>query len=413
MLQFHHQPPAYPVRHPESLAIIQDLLQHQEWTRLEGAPELEHDLAAFHGPDPKGRAPIPWFIASGTAALEAIMLGHGIGPGDEVVTTPYTWGATISAILAIGAIPTFADIDADSGLLTPRNVAAVLSPQTKAVMVVHLFGQVVDLAGMRQLCDEAGIFLFEDASQAHGARFHSKRVGDWGDAAAFSCMGLKPLAGTEGGYALFRDQATAEVAYLYGKHPRGLSADAAQRLGDAGLLDALQLGWRNSPVSAALLRAALPHLDGENAARRANAQHLRTAIAHCQLVDIAEEVPGSKGVYHLLSLIWRGPQAKRQAFHDALSQRNVETFFYIPTPIHRLKRLNPKGYEGPRVLWHDQLIRHGIDYRRVSLPNAEWRCNSTLEMGFNWTQETPQAMSEMGACICEAAEAAIQYMDQT
>ena len=405
MLKFTHQPPAYPVRHEESLEVIADLLRHKEWTRLEGAPELEADLEAFHGPDQQGRAPIAWFIASGTAALEAIMLGHGIGPGDEVVTTPYTWGATVSAILAIGAIPRFADIDADSGLLTPENVAAAITPQTKAVMVVHLFGQVVDLAGMRRVCDDANVLLFEDASQAHGARFNGQRVGNWGDAAAFSCMGLKPLAGTEGGYALFRDMQAAEAAYLYGKHPRGLSADAEARLGGAGLLDALQLGWRNSPVSAALLRCALPHLDEENAARRANAQWLRDAIADCPLVDIASEVPGSEGVYHLLSLIWRGEQSKRQAWHDALNQRGVETFFYIPVPIHRLKRLNPQGYDGPRVLWHDQLIRHGIDYRQVSLPAAEWRSEHTLEMGFNWTQENQPAMKDLGACICEAAEA--------
>ena len=87
-------------------------------------------------------------------------------------------------------------------------------------------------------------------------------------------------------------------------------------------------------------------------------------------------------------------------------QRKVETFFYIPVPIHRLKRLNTKGYNGPRVLWHDQLIRHGIDYSEISLPNAEWRSNSTLEMGFNWTVDNPEAMAEMGACICEAAETA-------
>ena len=124
MKTFTHKQPDYPVRHPESIALIEDLLRTKEWTRLEGAPELEADLATFHGNDPTGRKPIPWFIASGTAALEAIMLGHGLGPGDEVVTTPYTWGATVSAILAIGAIPKFADIDADSGLLTPETVAA-------------------------------------------------------------------------------------------------------------------------------------------------------------------------------------------------------------------------------------------------------------------------------------------------
>ena len=114
------------------------------------------------------------------------------------------------------------------------------------------------------------------------------------------------------------------------------------RLGDAGLLDALQLGWRNSPVSAALLRAALPHLDGENAARR---QCPAPAHSHRPLPTgrHRRRSPGQQGVYHLLSLIWRGPQAKRQAFHDALSQRNVETFFYIPTPSTASNASTPKA----------------------------------------------------------------------
>ncbi|TVR44545.1 MAG: hypothetical protein EA402_06680 [Planctomycetota bacterium] len=404
MQHFSHRPPPYPVRHESTIQAVIDHLRQGDWTRLEGAPELEADLAAFHGPDPRGRAPLPWFIASGTAALEAIMLGHGIGPGDEVITSPYTWGATVSAILAIGAIPRFADIDGDSGLITPESVAAVLSPQSKAVLAVHLFGQPVDCAGLQTLCNQRGVLFFEDASQAHGARFQGRRVGDWGDAAAFSCMGLKPLAGTEGGYALFRDRAAAECAWLYGKHPRGLDPAVAQRLGEAGLLDALQLGWRNCAISATLLRQALPHLDGENAARRANAATLRAGLANCPLVDMAEEQPGAEGIYHLLSLIWRGDADRRPAFQQALTQRGVDTFVYIPVPLHRLKRLNPQGYQGPPVLWHRQLLAAGVDYAAQDLPGAQWRSAHTLEMGFNWTVDDPRAMQSLAAAIVEAAE---------
>ena len=106
-----------------------------------------------------------------------------------------------------------------------------------------------------------------------------------------------------------------------------------------------------------------------------------------------------------MSLIWRGPR-QTPSLPRRTDEAQSGNLFYIPVPIHRLKRLNPQGYDGPRVLWHDQLIRHGIDYRQISLPNAEWRSNSTLEMGFNWTVDNPEAMAQMGACICEAAEAA-------
>lgn len=404
MLHFHHQPPPYPVRRQETIDAITKLCADEAWTRLEGAPELEADLAAFHHNDPQGRPPLPWFISSGTAALEAIMLGHGIGPGDQVLTTPYTWGATVSAILAIGAIPRFADIDLHSGLLTAETIAAALTPQCKAVLVVHLFGQSCDMAGIREVCNAHQVLLFEDASQAHGARWQGQRVGDWGDAAAFSCMGLKPLAGSEGGYAIFRDRQAAETAWLYGKHPRGLDNETAQRLGEQGLLDALQLGWRNCTFSATLLRHALPYLDQENAARRANIAHLRQYLGDCPWVSIAPEPDDAHHVYHLLSLLWQGDHWSRETFHQRLLQRGVENFLYIPTPIHRLKRMQTNGYEGPPVFWHDTLKRAGIDYSQESYPAAEQRCRSSVEMGFNWTRENAAAMADLAACILEAAQ---------
>lgn len=403
MLHFTHQAPPYPVRRPETVAAITKLCTEEAWTRLEGAPELEADLAAFHDKDPRGRPPLPWFISSGTAALEAIMLGHGIGPGDQVLTTPYTWGATVSAILAIGAVPRFADVDPISGLLTPESVQAALTPACKAVLVVHLFGQACDMAGMRAVCDAHQVLLLEDASQAHGARWQGRRVGDWGDAAAFSCMGLKPLAGSEGGYAIFRDRQAAETAWLYGKHPRGLDNETAQRLGEQGLLDALQLGWRNCTFSATLLRHALPHLDQENDARRANIAHLRLQLQDFPWVEIAPEPADAHHVYHLLSLVWHGEHYSRESFHQRLSQRGVENFLYIPTPIHRLARMQTQGYDGPPVFWHDTLKRAGINYREESYPGAEKRCRSTVEMGFNWTQANAPAMTDLAACIREAA----------
>lgn len=400
MKTFSHKPPAHPRRRDDVLAAALQQLRDGDWVRLEGAPELEADLAAFHGPSVDGREPLPWFISSGTAALEAIMLGHGIGPGDEVITTPYTWGATVSAILAIGAIPVFTDIDPISGRMDPATVPDLITEKTRAVLTVHLFGHPVDCRALRDICDQAGILLFEDASQSHGARFAGTRVGNWGDAAAFSCMGLKPLGGTEGGYALFRDRSAAEAAWLYGKHPRGLDAETATRLGDAGLLDALQLGWRNSSVSAALVQANLSYLDADNAGRRANAAHLREHLASCDMVTMPDELPQAEGVYHLMSLVYHGDD--RAAFQARLGERGVDCFHYIPIPIHRLARLNPDGYQGPRVLWHDHLRAAGVDYRTISLPGAEQRSRTTVELGWNWTDDDPAAMAALAAAIIDA-----------
>lgn len=393
------KPPPFPTRRPEVIAAAQNFLAEKAWTRLEGAPETEAALRDYHG------GGTVWYLSSGTAALEAIMLGHGIGPGDEVITTPYTWGATVSAILAIGAIPVFADIEKYSARIDPDSVRNLLSPRTKAILGVHLYGHPCDAAQLREIADEHGITFFEDGSQAHGAKLHGQRVGRFGHASAFSCMGLKPLAGTEGGYAIFEDPAAAERAFLYGRHPRGIAPDRVQVLEAQGLLDSLQLGWRPCALGAELVRVALPFLDEENHARRENAQTLRDHLGEVPGLTLFGELPGAEGVYHLLSIVYDEDVGKVsfEEFRKGLQQTGAGGFLYIPTPIHRMKRLSPRGYEGPRVLWHEQLLRAGVDYSDTYCPHADWRAARAVEFGFNWTLPNPAAMEQLATCFRTAA----------
>ncbi len=392
------KPPVYPVRDPAALEAAAKRLAEADWTRLEGAPETERALEAFHG---GGRA---WFIASGTASLEALLLGHGIGPGDEVISTPYTWGATISAILAVGAVPVFADIDPQSGQIDPTTVEACVTPRTRAIMTVHLFGLVSDVRALREIAARRGLLLFEDGSQAHGARLDGERVGLFGEGGAFSCMGMKLLTGTEGGYALFADAAACENAKLYGQHPRGLDPDQVERLNAEGLLDTLQLGWRPCCVSAELVRVKLASLDAENNARRRNVGTLRAALHGAQGVSLPEEIAGAEGCWHLLSVVL-DPETvpDRAVFLRRLRETGAGGFVYIPTPVHRMKRLNPHGYKGPRVFWHEQIRRAGIDYREIHCPQAEWRSQHSVEFPFNWTTDDPEAMRQLADCLAWAA----------
>lgn len=388
-------PPPFPNRSEQRLARAIERLRTQDWTRLEGAPETEAALQEFHG------GGTLWYVASGTAALEAILLGHGIGPGDEVITTPYTWGATVAAILATGAVPVFADIHPQTALIEPSRVATQITSRTKAILAVHLFGTPCDMPALRTLADQHGIFLFEDGSQAHGARLHGQRVGRFGHASAFSCMGMKPLAGTEGGYCIFEDPAAAERAYLHGKHPRGLAPHRAAALSEAGLLDALQLGWRPCAIGAELVRSGLDTLDEENAGRRENARHLRQLLADFPGLSIAAEPAGSEPVYHLLSILIDLSQLKLapQSCIEKIAHHGLGAFHYIPTPLHRLRRIMWEDYHGPPVFWHRQLQSANKRYSQTHCPAAEARSNCSFEMSWNWTVPNPLAMQQIARVL--------------
>jgi dTDP-4-amino-4,6-dideoxygalactose transaminase len=390
--------PDYPVCTEEILAVVEKQLKSGAWTRLEGAPELEAKWEAWME---GGHA---WFLSSGTAALEAIFLGHGIQPGDEIVTTPYTWGASVSAILAIGAVPVFADVNFQTGQIDPDSARSCISNKTRAILAVHLFGTPSPMRELAEIASSRGLYLFEDASQAHGARLDGQRVGSFGDAAAFSCMGMKPFGATEGGIAFFKDAGARERAYLYGRHPRGIDPVRVAHLEAEGLLDTLQLGWRPSAISAAILEARLPHLDRENAGRRANARALREQLKGLPGVALPGEPAGADPVYHLLSFI-ADPVECPFAPEEVLTRLRGEglpVFRYIPKPVHRMKRLNPAGYDGPPVMWHSWLRQSGVDYSRTRCPNAEKRSACAFEMSWNFTTEDPGSMSMIAGAFKRA-----------
>jgi dTDP-4-amino-4,6-dideoxygalactose transaminase len=390
--------PDYPIATDQVVEAVLKQLKSGAWTRLEGAPELEAKWEAFQG---CGHA---WFLSSGTAALEAIFLGHGIQPGDEIITTPYTWGASVSSILAIGAVPVFADIEYQTGQIDPASVRKCITKKTRAILAVHLFGTPSPMNELQSIATESALLLFEDASQAHGAMLNHTRVGNFGDAAAFSCMGMKPFGATEGGLALFKSETAREKAYLYGRHPRGIDPDRVAHLDAEGLLDTLQLGWRPSAISAAILEARLPSLDEENSGRRENARELRQKLAGLPGVYLPDEPSGTEPVYHLLSFLVdpeQCPFSKGEVL-DRLRANGLPVFSYIPKPIHKMKRLNPAGYDGPPVLWHSWLKLAGVDYRQTVCPNAEKRSVSSFEMSWNFTTNNPDAVKAIADAFHKA-----------
>jgi dTDP-4-amino-4,6-dideoxygalactose transaminase len=209
-------------------------------------------------------------LANGSLALEIVLRAWGIGPGDEVVTTPRTFVASASSIRLVGATPVFADIDRDSGNITAETIAAALTPRTKAIIPVHLAGWPVDMPAVMALADERGIKVLEDCAQAHGAEIDGRPVGTFGHAAAFSfCQDKIISTGGEGGLTSFHDDADFEWAWSFKDHGKNRAKITTPQPGSGFryLHDAVGTNWRMLETSAVIGLAQLAKLDAWRDAR--------------------------------------------------------------------------------------------------------------------------------------------------
>jgi dTDP-4-amino-4,6-dideoxygalactose transaminase len=281
-----------------------------------GGPEVEafeRELAAVAG----GSHAVG--VSSGSDALLAILMALGVGPGDEVVTTPLTFFATAGAVARLGARPVFADVDPDALTLDPRAAASAVTARTRAVIPVHLFGRIAALPAV-------AVPIVEDAAQSLGA------APVLGAAAAYSFFPTKNLGAVgDAGAVVSRDPALAErVALLRGHGARPRYHHVA--LGGNFRLDALQ---------AAVLRARLPHLSGWTAARRRHADHYRALFAAAAVPpELRLPPPDPTGVWH--QFVIRAP--RRDSLRDALAASGIGTEIYYPVPLHLQPCFTDLGY---------------------------------------------------------------------
>lgn len=271
---------------------------------------LEREIAAYCGT----REAVA--VASGTDALELSLRALGIGPGDEVVTTAFSFFATAEAIVAVGATPVFVDIELSTYTMDPEALAAAVTPRTAAVLPVHLYGQPCAMDRVLAVARRCGLALIEDCAQAIGAEFGGRRVGGFGQAGCLSFFPSKNLGGYgDGGMVVMNDATLAARVRLLRAHG-SLAKYRHIRLGTNSRLDALQ---------AAVLRAKLPHLDRWNAARRRHARRYTALLERAQLgaqLVPPHEAPGRTHVYHLYTLRVRGRDRLQRALaaHGIASQ---------------------------------------------------------------------------------------------
>ena len=259
-------------------------------------------------------------VASGTDAITLALLSLGVGAGDDVITSPMTATFTALAISRTGARPVFADVDPVTLNLSPRSVSERMSPSTKALLPVHLYGNPSEMPALVELADKEGIPVVEDACQAHGATLGGRPVGSWGRAGCFSFYPTKNLGALgDGGLVTTSDQ---ELAKRIRRLRNGgqSSRYVHEEVGFNSRLDELQ---------AAVLRAKLPHLFTWNERRRTLAALYREALAETPL-EWVDPLPDAAPAAHLL--VARAPE--RDRLQEALSEAGVQTLIHYPVPAH-------------------------------------------------------------------------------
>jgi len=262
--------------------------------------------------------------ASGSDALILALLALDIGGGDEVITTPFTFVASASSIARVGARPVFADIDPESFNISPRAIEKAITPRTKAIMPVHLFGLAADMNEIQDVASTHRIPVIEDAAQAIGARYEGRAVGSLGVMGCFSFFPSKNLGGAgDGGMVATSDDVLADRLRVLRVHGARKKYEY-EMLGMNSRLDALQ---------AAILRVKLRHLEGWTATRRANAERYRELFHefHVETMLKAPETPrGRSHVYNQFTV----RTSQRDALREHLKQRRVPTEIYYPKPLH-------------------------------------------------------------------------------
>lgn len=270
-------------------------------------------------------------VNSGSDALTLALRALEIGAGDEVITSPFTYIAPAESIHQVGAKIVFADVDPRTFCLNPEEVAKKISPRTKAIIPIHLFGQAAPLNEIRALADSRGIAIIEDCAQAIGAKYHGQNVGSFGRLGCFSFYPTKNLgADGDGGMVVTNDEALAKKLRMLRVH--GIEKRYYHDLhGFNSRLDEIQ---------AAILRVKLPHLNRWNARRAEIAARYTEAFAKLPL-QLPITAPGNTHIFHVYAVL----SEKRDALQKFLTERGVPTLIYYPLPLHLQKLYVDLGFK--------------------------------------------------------------------
>jgi dTDP-4-amino-4,6-dideoxygalactose transaminase len=282
--------------------------------------------------------------SSGTTALHIALLAHGIGQGDEVIITPFTFMASVSSILYTGARPVFVDIDEETFNIDPDLIEKAITPRTKAIMPVHLYGYPCNMSPIMAVAQKYDLAVIEDACQAVGAEYQGRRVGSFG-AGCFSLYATKNIMSGEGGMITTNDEAYAQLCRMIRNH--GMQRRYYH--------DMIGYNFRMTDLHAAIGLAQVDRLEGFTEKRRQNAAYLNGHITNAIIPQVRD---GYQHVWHQYTI--RLPGRDRDAAVRQLTDAGVGTGVFYPVPANRQKPLAAMGYADISLPVTDRLVQEVI-----------------------------------------------------
>ena len=358
-------PIARPIIGADEQAAVLSVLESGQLAQGKRVREFEEAFAAWSG----RRHAVA--VSSGTAALHIALMAHGLGAADEVITTPFSFIASANCILYVGAQPRFADIEPDYYTLDPEQVARQITPRTRAIIPVHLFGQPCDMAALAALAERHGLLLIEDACQAHGAQFGGRMVGSFGTA-CYSFYPTKNMTTGEGGLITTDDPVLADRMRLLREH--GMRVRYVH--------ETLGYNMRMTDIQAAIGLAQLGKVDHWNQQRQANAAYLTEHLGRLEGIRTPPTRPGATHVFHQYTI--RTP--RRDWVVEQLTRRGIGTGIYYPIPIHQ------------------QAVYQGLG-AEIVLPQAERASREVLSLPVH-PSLTPADLAEIAQSVNELARVA-------
>ena len=321
-------PIAKPIIGEEEINNVVEVLKSGMIAQGPKVEEFEKKFAEWGGAD-YGIA-----VNSGTAALHVALLSCGVGAGDEVITTPFTFIASGNSILYTGAKPVFADIDLKTYTINPDSIEKLITENTKAILPVQLYGQSANMDRINEIAEKYGLAVIEDAAQAHGATCNGQKVGSIGDMACFSFYPTKNMTTSEGGIITTNDEDLADNAKIFRAHGASVRYHHSE----------IGYNFRMTDISAAIGLAQLNKIDGFNSKRIENAEYLNEGLKDVDGIITPYCAYGSKHVYHQYTI--RVEKGNRDDWVKIINECGVGTGIHYPIPLYNQPIYKTLGIKG-------------------------------------------------------------------